>query len=477
MPRQVVLATCALLVACGPVFVPSEPSASKQGIVGGSLDVGDEQVFQLKIVGVPSGSGNCSATLIGARTLLTAAHCVDPRRFGATSLVITATNVTDTSTAGPVDTLKVVETRFHPMWNLLTLDNDIGVALLENSPGLEPKAWNAQSVATFGGKPLRAVGYGAASADAGFPGIKREVGLTFRQLTADQIWIGDQESKGICSGDSGGPSFHTFTDGVERVVGVHSTASLAAYCFDGTDQRVDIHAGFIRGWLMEKEAAACWHDGRCVATGCAAVDVDCVCGTDGMCTDKCPNLLLDADCPADCVTNGVCSTKACPRPDVDCGYFTGDCAVPQDCLSGRCVTDPQHPSPYCSSTCGANAECAPSMECDATSTCRYKQLPMVRAGAPCTPGQQVCEPGAMCLAPAGKASICMEMCGKDSDCAPDGVCVGDTPISPMFCRLPVVLPVLTLEGAAGPANGCSAAPGGLWALLALAGLWRSRKQT
>ena len=72
MRRPVVLATCALLVACGPVFERSQKAVSRDAIVGGTLDLGDEQVFQLKITGSPTGSGTCSATLIGARTLLTA---------------------------------------------------------------------------------------------------------------------------------------------------------------------------------------------------------------------------------------------------------------------------------------------------------------------------------------------------------------------------------------------------------------------
>ena len=473
MRRRIVLATCGLLVACGSVLLPSEASVARSAIVGGTIDVADEQVFQLKIVGGPTGSGTCSATLIGARTLLTAAHCVDPRRFGATSLTIWATNKPDTSTAVQADYIQVVETRFHPSWSTLSLDNDIGVALLEKAPGVQPKAWNAASVATFGGKPLRAVGYGSTGPADGGMGIKREVDLTFRQLTPDQIWIGDQDSKGICSGDSGGPSLHVFSDGVERVVGVHSTSSLAASCLDGTDQRVDFHAAFVRKWLMEKEDAACWDDGRCAA-GCASVDLDCVCGADGLCTDKCPNLLRDPDCPTDCVQNGVCSSKPCPRPDVDCGNFSGDCSKPQDCLTGRCVTDPQHARPYCSASCGAASECPSAMECDGTATCRYRQLPMVGTGAACTPGEQLCEPGAMCLAEEGGGATCKAMCSKDADCSNEAVCAGDFAAGPMFCRLPVTLPLAQLEGRA--ANGCSSSgvEPPLLALLAL--VLRRRRQ-
>lgn len=473
MSRRVALAICALTMACGPVFDSGDAKLSRSAIVGGILDLADLQVFELKIAGLPTGSGNCSATLIGARTLLTAAHCVDPRRFGASSLVILATNKTDSATATAADFIKVVETRFHPAWTSLSVDNDIAVALLEKEPGVAPKAWNAVSVTSFGGKPLRVVGYGMTGPADGGEGIKREVNLTFRQLTASQILIGDQASKGICSGDSGGPSFHLFSDGVERVVGVHSTSSLAESCLDGTDQRVDFHAAFIRGWLMEKEPPACWDDGRCVAVGCASVDLDCVCGADGMCTDTCPDLRRDPDCPTDCVPNGVCSDKPCPRPDVDCGNFSGGCSKPQDCLAGRCVTDPQHPQPYCSASCTPAGGCPAQMECDATLTCRYKQLPRVNKGALCIPGEQVCEAGAICLAQAGSAHVCMAMCSSDAECGEGACCAGEP--GTKFCQAPKTIPFARLEGPAVP-KGCSSIPGNLGVWLGLLALKLLRGQ-
>ncbi len=471
MGRRVGLAACALLVACAPSSSP-EASAVSQGIVGGTVDLGDPQVFQLRITGVPTGSGTCSATLIGARTLLTAAHCLDPKRFGATSLTFAASNASDTSTA--TDWRDVAETRIHPGYSSATQVNDVGLVLLQTAPGLTPKGWNPLTVATYGGKPLRAVGYGSTAPYDGGTNVKRQVDLTFRQLTNDEIWIGDQESKGICTGDSGGPSFHTFVDGVERVVGVHSTSSLPAMCLDGVDQRVDFHAAFIRAFLMEKEAAACWEDGRCVMTGCAGVDVDCVCGADGMCTDKCPSLAMDPDCPADCIDNGVCAVGTCPKPDVDCGTFTGACAKPQDCLANRCVTDPQHPRPYCSASCATSSQCDSTMECDGTGTCRYKQLPTVTTGGPCMLGKSRCEDGAMCVAHLGRPQgTCTPMCLTDSDCGDDGRCVGEEG-QPKFCKLPVTVPLARLEGPVAVV-GCSSVPG-LFTLLGLLGLLRRRRR-
>ena len=77
-----------------------------------------------------------------------------------------------------------------------------------------------------GGQPVRALGYGLDALDGG-TGTRHEVALTLRQISPEQILIGDLVSKGICRGDSGGPTLHTFDDGVERVIGVHSFTPIA----------------------------------------------------------------------------------------------------------------------------------------------------------------------------------------------------------------------------------------------------------
>lgn len=365
---------------------PDEAAARARGaIIGGTTDFGDPEVFMLISVYEDGQQGSCSATLIGERTLLTAAHCVDPRMNNASSMQLWAHNKTSVNQASNADLIQIVETRIEPRWNpFVSLANDVALARLAYSPNVPPKAWNTQSVSGYIGKPLRAVGYGTTATQES--GVKHTVNLTFRDVNATHIALGDQVGKGVCHGDSGGPSFHTFSDGVERVVGVHSfTASED--CVDGADIRVDPYASFIQTWMNEKEGPRCDRDGRCAAN-CPSVDLDCVCADDGACTTECPDLTADPDCPKDCVANQICSIDPCPEPDPDCVPQGAECTFAEQCQYRQCISDVQHPKPYCSRPCTQNSECSSGLECSSAQLCQFPApkpptvLPLAHGGGP-----------------------------------------------------------------------------------------------
>jgi secreted trypsin-like serine protease len=298
------------------VSVGTPTEFTHDAILGGTINNGDPEVFLL-VLTTAQGQAICTGTLIDKRTILTAAHCLD----GVTSAF--ATNATSQSQVVPgVNTYRIVDKRIHPGWNTVTIENDVGVALLDRAPPVTPKQWNTSDITSLGGAALRAAGYGTTGNDMG-SGIKRTVDLTIRQTTNRLISLGNGVDKGICHGDSGGPSFHTFQDGVERVIGVHSFTRGEA-CLDGADSRTDFFRAFIQQWLTDKEAPSCQEDGRCVM-GCSTPDIDCVCKADGVCNAQCPDLLKDVDCPPNCISNGVCATEACPVPDVDCRAVGAAC--------------------------------------------------------------------------------------------------------------------------------------------------------
>ncbi len=281
--------------------------------MGGTLAPADTSVFLLEIEEAVGPAFNCSATLISARTLLTAAHCLDA------PIRISATNVANEANAKATDWAVTTAFRVHPQFAAQNLTNDFALALLPTASSAPRKPLNFESVTLMAGKPLRAVGYGATSVTDMSPATRRTVNLTFNKVTAQNIEIGNQVDKSICQGDSGGPSFHTFPDGVERLVGVHSYTD-GDTCLSGGDARVDVAADFIDAWLQEKEPMDCAADGRC-APACASADPDCR------------------------ALGAACTTKF-------------------ECAGRLCVTDFAHPQAYCSTHCSHDSDCAP-LRCDA----------------------------------------------------------------------------------------------------------------
>lgn len=431
--RALRLATCLLgfaLLACG-VSNPSGPSTplgvNGQAIVGGTPSTGDPSVFMLDVKGNNGATTRCSATLIAPSTLLTAAHCLDPAMLGATSLTVVATNVaTEAEVIPGVNTVDVIETRLHPLWNgAADLGNDLGLARLATAQPFAPSPWNRESLAGLGGAPVRVLGYGASTPDGG-TGSKRVALMTIRQLTPDLISLGDFVSTGICHGDSGGPTFHTFGDGVERLVGVHSF-TRADDCLDGADTRVDAKAPFLLEWLAEK-------DQRCGA-------------------------------------DFVCALGACAPADPDCVEAGASCEGAWQCPGRECVTDAQHAAAYCSKRCATDGDCPAPLKCDvARSVCQRAQLPSVRAGEPCLPGATFCLNGALCTGDSVDVARCSQPCTRSIECVPGQSCrAGFSGGTACFDPAPITLPAGRLELPA--ATGCSTGTG---ELAALALLWLAR---
>lgn len=271
------LLPCALLAACAPA-PPERPAARADAIVGGVelLDGGFDAVFMIHTNYDNGTRSACSATLITPRTLLTAAHCVDPRKAGATSGQTFFQNLPVAPPRDGGTWAPAAEARFHPQYvpnNLF--DYDVAVVLLPAPSAVTPLPYNRQSVAGLTGQPLTALGYGITQEGALDFGTRRAVDLTFRAVSATHIALGDQAQKGICDGDSGGPSLHRFPDGVTRVVGVHNYKQPAGACHDGLDTRVDLFSSFLQQWIAEKEGPTCVEDGLCKPSGCALADPDC----------------------------------------------------------------------------------------------------------------------------------------------------------------------------------------------------------
>jgi secreted trypsin-like serine protease len=176
-----------------------------------------------------TGGSLCTATLIGKKTVLTAAHCVSP---GATHTFTTDDGVKHLSA-------KVVR---HPSYNSYQITNDVAVIILQTEPAVAPMPINLTPPSS--GLEVTIVGFGKTSEYSNDAGVKRMAKNKISSVGSTQFSIAGSSTLGnLCNGDSGGPSY-AIVNGVEVDLGVHSTKSGA--CGSGsTDMRVDAYADWI----------------------------------------------------------------------------------------------------------------------------------------------------------------------------------------------------------------------------------------
>lgn len=422
----------------------------------------------------------CSGVLVTPRVLITAAHCLDPSLHASTSMTVKATTKPDDTNLKASDFIAATVMTRHPLFNAAEVPSpyDIGMVLLASAPAASPMGLQRALPANFVGKSIRAVGYGRTSASATDSGTRRTTKVSVTSMAAKIYNFGVAGSVGTCSGDSGGPSFYTESDGVERVTGIHSTAE--SQCGAGDDVRIDTALSFIDGFITANDAPLCTADGRC-ATGCPTADPDCptdcvangvcalgcptadpdCCATDGRCDTTCYGTAVDPDCrcradnrcdtgctPTDpdclCVADGTCETT-CPTgtTDPDCG-----CQADAVCVA-TCASDPD------CANCGSDGVCA-------TTTCPTRDPDCLLDGDVCDTAAQCV--GHQCLLDRRGFKFCSRGCTDTTQCQLDFVCTDS------LCTEAPLPPLEPVHGS------CSVSPGLVWPFAALALLLRFRRQ-
>lgn len=202
--KQYAIFVCAVAASCGQHAEPIHLGDSAATLDNAITDGHETTLYPT--VGLVLGVGGCTGTLIGPRTVVTAAHCLEPGVeifFHLGSEIFAPERVV-----------------FHPEFQ--DLRHDIGLLRLTRPANVLPAI--ASRSAPEAGAELTFVGYGVTAESSRDFGEKRmaknslngEMDATTFSVTGTGDGVGN-----VCHGDSGGPAFAEI-DGVEQLVGTVS---------------------------------------------------------------------------------------------------------------------------------------------------------------------------------------------------------------------------------------------------------------
>lgn len=225
------LSALVLVAACG-----SEWSRSERGLTDAAEDRTHPAIGRyLFSQGGATHDASCTATLVGRKTLITAAHCAGYR-------------LPEVELGDPPARYTVDRDLAHPDWSDgQAWLHDVALIVLRDAPPIDPMVVERRAAAV--GEPVTLVGYGETALSAGDQGVKRRASNDVAALEAEYFTIeGTGGGEGnACRGDSGGPVLTRGTS-EERLLGVLSyVPNLGQRCGDETwATRIDRYLP----WLM-----------------------------------------------------------------------------------------------------------------------------------------------------------------------------------------------------------------------------------
>lgn len=219
--------------------------------------IGGEPFDGLPAVGALTydGSPFCTGTLIDARTVLTAGHCVEDGAARRMRFAI------GPSAWEPEQEIEVASIEPHPGYDPDSLINDLGLVHLAEDAPMDPIALMDGLDEDWVGTEMLFVGYGMDDPDdEDGLGVKRAVTMPIESVSETELSFGGRAAN-ICDGDSGSPVLYEQPEGEMLIAGVVSSGDEWCQQY-GIAIRVDPYFDFLFGQLEDPCGGETYY-GRC----------------------------------------------------------------------------------------------------------------------------------------------------------------------------------------------------------------------
>ena len=214
-----------------------------------------------EVVNIVSGNAMCTASLIGPRVLITAAHCT------------TQNGEVKPVSEGKNDTIVIInQARFRSTCTISpkyqTEDHDIAMCVLDSALELPFASLVKEGQGPKVGDQVTHVGFGCTNPNGqgGNDGRLKKGKAIVTALSSGRKHSWESRGDGLCFGDSGGPGYRfmaTPRNNFHVVIGINSRANIRDYNYL-IDTSSKASQDFIRSWSSANNVEICGMHYECI---------------------------------------------------------------------------------------------------------------------------------------------------------------------------------------------------------------------